>query len=188
MDKKPEALFPVTRKIIGSAIGKTAADTFKDFYKLKDLIAQVRPAIEACDALCVPTIPTFATVAELDADPMGPNNMLGTYTNFVNLMDMCGIAVQAPARPDGRPGCVTILAGAGEDAIVAALATKIEALGARKLGATNWDFVAQTPPEVPSESVIRIAVCGAHMSGLPLNHTLTDRGASFVREDTSAPD
>ena len=188
MDKKPEALFPVTRKIIGSAIGKTAADTFKDFYKLKDLIAQVRPAIEACDALCVPTIPTFATVAELDADPMGPNNMLGTYTNFVNLMDMCGIAVPAPARPDGRPGSVTILAGAGEDAKVAALATKIEALGARKLGATNWDFVAQTPPEVPSESVIRIAVCGAHMSGLPLNHTLTDRGASFVREDTSAPD
>ena len=188
MDKKPEALFPVTRKIIGSAIGKTAADTFKDFYKLKDLIAQVRPAIEACDALCVPTIPTFATVAELDADPMGPNNMLGTYTNFVNLMDMCGIAVPAPARPDGRPGSVTILAGAGEDAKVAALATKIEALGARKLGATNWDFVAQTPPEVPSESVIRIAVCGAHMSGLPLNHSLTDRGASFVREDTSAPD
>lgn len=188
MDKKPEALFPVTRKIIGSAIGKTAADTFKDFYKLKDLIAQVRPAIEACDALCVPTIPTFATVAELDADPMGPNNMLGTYTNFVNLMDMCGIAVPAPARPDGRPGSVTILAGAGEDAKVAALATKIEALGARKLGATNWDFVAQTLPEVPSENVIRIAVCGAHMSGLPLNHTLTDRGASFVREDTSAPD
>jgi len=188
MDTNPDALFPVTRKIIGSAIGKTAAETFKDFYKLKSLIAEVQPAIDACDVLCVPTIPTFAAVAELDADPMAPNNMLGTYTNFVNLMDMCGIAVPTPARPDGRPGSVTILAGAGEDAKVAALAAKIEALGTRKLGATTWDFAAEDLPDVPADHFIRIAVCGAHMSGLPLNHTLTDRGAAFVREDTSAPD
>ncbi len=188
MDTNPNALFPVTRKIIGSAIGKTAAETFKDFYKLKDLMAKVQPAIDDCDALCVPTIPTFATVAELDADPMRPNNMLGTYTNFVNLMDMCGIAVPTPARIDGRPGSVTILASAGNDAKAAALATKIEALGTRKLGATVWDFAAPTLPNDPAEDVIRIAVCGAHMSGLPLNHTLTDRQASFVRKDTSAPD
>ncbi|MEM8731576.1 MAG: allophanate hydrolase, partial [Pseudomonadota bacterium] len=188
MDTNPDALFPVTRKIIGSAVGKTAAETFKDYYKLKDLIAQVQPAITACDALCVPSIPTFATVAELDADPMGPNNMLGTYTNFVNLMDMCGIAVPTPTRSDGRPGSVTILAEAGADAKVAALATRLEALGNRKLGATDWDFVAEDLPDEPAEDAIRIAVCGAHMSGLPLNHTLTDRGATFVRADTSAPD
>ncbi|MEL7344732.1 MAG: allophanate hydrolase, partial [Pseudomonadota bacterium] len=183
-----EALFPVTRKIIGSAIRKTAAETFKDFYKLKALMAEVQPAIDACDALCVPTIPTFASVADLEEDPMGPNNMLGTYTNFVNLMDMCGIAVPTPARPDGRPGSVTILAKAGDDAKVAALATKIEALGTRKLGATLWDFVGSDLPDLPAADVIRIAVCGAHMSGLPLNHTLTDRGATFVRADTSSPD
>ena len=188
MTANPEALFPVTREIIGSAAGKTAAETFKDFYKLKALINAVRPAIKSCDALCVPSIPTFVTVVELDDDPMGPNNMLGTYTNFVNLMDMCGIAVPTPARPDGRPGSVTILAEAGADAKVAAIAAQIEALGARSLGATDWPFSAAPLPSDVSADVIRIAVCGAHMTGLPLNHTLTECGATFVRKDASAPD
>ncbi len=188
MATTPQSLYPVTQKIIGSAVGKTAADTFKDFYKLKDLIASVKPAIDSCDALCVPSIPTFASVADLEADPMGPNNMLGTYTNFVNLMDMCGIAVPTPARSDGRPGSVTILAEAGADAKVAALATKIEAWGNRKLGATEWSLEPAALENEAPEDAIRIAVCGAHMSGLPLNHTLTDRRASFVRSDTSAPD
>lgn len=188
MESDPDALFPVTRKIIGSAVGKTAADTFKDFYKLKDLIASVKPAIDACDLLCVPSIPTFASVADLEADPMGPNNMLGTYTNFVNLMDMCGIAVPTPPRPDGRPGSVTVLAQAGADAKTAALATVIESWGGRTLGATGWKLDAVPVPADPSDDVIRIAVCGAHMSGLPLNHTLTERGAAFVRTHTSAPD
>ncbi|MEP3639942.1 MAG: allophanate hydrolase [Paracoccaceae bacterium] len=188
MESNPDALFPVTRKIIGSAVGKTAADTFKDFYKLKDLIASARPAIEACDLLCVPSIPTFASVADLETDPMGPNNMLGTYTNFVNLMDMCGIAVPTPARQDGRPGSVTILAEAGADAKAAALACKIEAWDNRTLGATSWPFAERALLDDASEDAIRIAVCGAHMSGLPLNHTLTERGAAFVRTDASAPD
>ncbi|MEO0402763.1 MAG: amidase family protein, partial [Pseudomonadota bacterium] len=39
MENNPDALFPVTHKIIGSAVGKTAAHAFKDFYKLKNLIA-----------------------------------------------------------------------------------------------------------------------------------------------------
>jgi allophanate hydrolase len=188
MASNPDALFPVTRKIIGSAVGKTAADTFKDFYKLKDLIASVKPSIDACDLLCVPSIPTFASVADLEADPIGPNNMLGTYTNFVNLMDMCGIAVPTPPRSDGRPGSVTVLAQAGEDAKAAALATMIESWGSRTLGATGWPLDTAPLPDDPSEDAIRIAICGAHMSGLPLNHTLTGRGAAFVRTDTSAPD
>ncbi|MEL6452154.1 MAG: allophanate hydrolase [Pseudomonadota bacterium] len=188
MTSDPDALYPVTRKIIGSAIGKTAADTFKDIYRLKGLIAQAQPAIAACDALCVPSIPTFATVAQLQADPMGPNNMLGTYTNFVNLMDMCGIAVPTPPRADGRPGSVTILAQAGADARAAAIAAQIEGWGDRTLGATGWPFAADPLPADPAADAIRIAVCGAHMTGLPLNHTLTDRGASFVRADATAPD
>lgn len=188
MATNPDALFPVTRKIIGSAVGKTAAETFRGYYKLKELAGGFRPALEACDALCVPSIPAFATVAALEADPMGPNNMLGTYTNFVNLMDLCAIAVPTPARPDGRPGSVTFIAEAGADAKVAAIATSVEALGARKLGATPWACQPTPLPNGPADDVIRIAVCGAHMTGLPLNHTLTDRGARFVRADKTTPD
>ena len=80
MTTTPDALFPVTRKIIGSAEGKTAVETFKGFYALRELANGIAPAIAACDALCVPSIPTFARVVDLEANPMGPNNMLGTYT------------------------------------------------------------------------------------------------------------
>lgn len=35
--------------------------------------------------------------------------------------------------------------------------------------------------------MIKIAVCGAHMSGLALNHQLLDRGAELLEEASSAP-
>ena len=123
----PDGMFPVTRKIIESAESKTAADAFRDFYRLKEVSSSITPVLEQYDALCIPTIPTLATVADLEADAVGPNNMLGTYTNFVNLMDMCGISVPTAPRTDGRPGSVTILAKAGSDAEAAALATILEA-------------------------------------------------------------
>lgn len=188
MTTNPDALFPVTRKIIEAAEGKTAAETFKGMYALKELANDIAPAIAACDALCVPSIPTFVTLADLEADPMGPNNMLGTYTNFVNLMNLCAIAVPTPAREDGRPGSVTFIAEAGADAKVAALAARVEAWGTRTLGATGWTLEAAPLADHSAEDMIRIAVCGAHMTGLPLNHTLTERDARFVRADKTAPD
>ena len=84
--------------------------------------------------LCVPTIPTFVTLAEIAADPIGPNAELGTYTNFVNLLDMCGIAVPTGSRADGRPASVTFLATAGRDGLCAALGASVEAGRARRDG------------------------------------------------------
>lgn len=185
----PEAVFPVTRQIIGAAEKLSAADTFRGMYRLKDLIRAVEPALGEIDMLCVPTIPTFFSVADLQADPITPNNKLGTYTNFVNMMDMCGIAVPVPARSDGRPGSVTFLAPAGKDADVASVAFRVEAAGNRKMGATEWGFtppVLSDPP--PSDAPFRIAVCGAHMAGLPLNGELTGRGARLLRKDRTSAD
>ena len=73
-------------------------------------------------------------------DPVGPNSNLGTYTNFVNLLDMCGLAVPVPPRTDGRPGSVTLLGAAGEDARLAEVALALESAGTRSLGATGWPF------------------------------------------------
>ena len=81
------------------------------------------------DLLCVPTFPTFVTLDEIAADPIGPNARLGTYTNFVNLLGLCGLAVPTPARADGRPGSVTLLAAAGRDGLIASLGREIERLG-----------------------------------------------------------
>ncbi|WP_068114308.1 allophanate hydrolase [Tropicimonas marinistellae] len=179
--RDPEAILPVTRQIIGKAEGLTAADAFRGIYRLKELARAAEPALASVDMLCVPTIPTFYTTADLEADPVGPNSNFGTYTNFVNLLDMCGLAVPVPPRSDGRPGSVTLLAAAGKDAELAAVALALEASGTRGLGATGWSRPGHRALEPAAPDRLTLAVCGAHMSGLPLNHQLTELGASFRR-------
>ncbi|WP_300034241.1 allophanate hydrolase [uncultured Roseobacter sp.] len=182
LKRDPEAIYPVTRQIITHAEGMSAADAFKGIYRLAELKRAAEPMLEGLDLLCVPTVPTFYTVADLEADPVTPNSNNGTYTNFVNLLDMCGIAVPTAPRNDGRPGSVTLLAGAGQDALVAAVARGFEVDCARNMGATA--HLVPTPADLPeaASDQIELAVCGAHMTGLPLNWQLTDLGAAFVRK------
>lgn len=182
-----DAVFPVTRQIIGLAETMSADDAFRGMYRLASLKRDAEPILAGLDMLCVPTIPTFVTVAELEEDPVVPNNKLGTYTNFVNLMDMCGIAVPTAPRSDGRPGSVTLLAHAGQDAEVAAVARTFEKDVTRTLGATAHPV--PTPGALPAQNSDRIdiAVCGAHMKGLPLNAQLTDLGATLKSATKTAP-
>ena len=188
LKRDPEAILPVTRQIIQKAEKLSAADAFRGIYRLKELARAAEPSLTGVDMLCVPTIPKFHTVADLEADPVTPNSNFGTYTNFVNLLDMCGIAVPVPTRSDGRPGSVTLLAGCGKDAEIAVIALNLEAATQRKLGATDWAFVP--PPSLLKRvsDCLTLAVCGAHMGGLPLNHQLTDRGAIFVRKARTSKD
>uniref|UniRef100_UPI003D0A314A allophanate hydrolase n=1 Tax=Roseibium sp. TaxID=1936156 RepID=UPI003D0A314A len=146
MRDNPEAVHPVTRKVVGSALSLTATDAFRGFYRLKELTRKTEPVLAGLDLLCVPTMPTFYSVADLEADPIGPNSRNGTYTNFVNLLDMCGLAVPVAPRADGRPGSVTLLAAAGKDGVLAALGRKLEQLAPHTLGATGWDLPA--PSEI----------------------------------------
>ncbi len=183
----PKAVHPVTRQIITHAESMSAADAFKGFYRLADLKRVAEPVLDGVDMLCVPTIPTFYSVAELEADPITPNSNLGTYTNFVNLLDMCGIAVPTAPRSDGRPGSVTLLAGAGQDALIASVARGFEADSERTMGATAHKLPSPPALDVAPADWIEVAVCGAHMSGLPLNWQLADRGGKFVRKAETAP-
>ncbi len=175
MRTTPDAMHPTTAKIIGAAESLSAADAFRGIYRLKDLERAAQTLMEGVDLICVPTIPTFYSVADLEADPVRPNSNLGTYTNFVNLLDMCGIAVPSEERSDGRPGSITLLAPSGEDARVASIA-------ARFAGET----IADTPKEA-TEAEIALAVCGAHMSGMALNHELTSRGGRLLEATRTAP-
>ncbi len=175
MRDNPEALHPTTAKIIGAAEQLSAADAFRGIYRLKELERSAQDLMDQVDVLCVPTIPTFYSVADLEADPVTPNSNLGTYTNFVNLLDMCGIAVPSEARNDGRPGSITLLARSGQDAMVASLAA---AFAGETVAATS---------DSAGDTEIAIAVCGAHMSGMALNHELTSRGGRLLEATRTAP-
>ncbi|GGB55927.1 allophanate hydrolase [Roseibium aquae] len=189
MMTEPDSIHPVTRAIIAKAETQSAVDAFKGLYRLADLRRACAPILHATDMLCVPTIPTFATRAELDEDPITPNSNLGTYTNFVNLLDLCALAVPTGRRRDGRPGSVTFIAPAGADGVIAAQGQRLTQARCPMLGATGM-ITPDLPDPAPwpvSASEMALAVCGAHMSGLPLNHELTSRGARFLRATRTAP-
>jgi allophanate hydrolase len=187
---RPEALLPVTRAIIGKAEQFSSADVFRGLYRLKALLRDAEAAISGVDALCVPSIPGFCTVAELEADPVGPNSRLGTYTNFVNLMDLCALTVPVARRSDGRPGSVTLIGPCGQDARLAGLGSVLQRHFGVSPGATGWPLpqrAAPAPAPAPGADEIAVAAVGAHMSGLPLNHELTRLGARFLRAARTAP-
>lgn len=184
----PDAIHPVTKNIILHAEKQSAVDAFKGFYKLKTLMRSLEPTLARVDLLCVPTIPTFYTLADLVDDPIKPNQNLGTYTNFVNLMDMCAVTVPGPAREDGKPGSITLLAAKGQDALVASVARQFETIGSAPNDASKVPSQAAQPVRQQDAESIIVAVCGAHMTGLPLNAELTQRGATFIETALSAPD
>ncbi|WP_198368119.1 allophanate hydrolase [Roseomonas sp. KE0001] len=124
----PAAVLPVTRGIIAGNGGRfSAADAFRALHRLEALKRETAPVWERIDALAVPTAPLFPTLAELEADPIGPNSRLGTFTNFVNLLGLAALAVPGPDRPDGLPAGATFIGPGGSDAHLAAFGMRFEA-------------------------------------------------------------
>ncbi|MCY4589149.1 MAG: allophanate hydrolase [Alphaproteobacteria bacterium] len=188
MRNRPEALHPVTRQVIGSGARHTAVGAFRDAYRLAELRRKAAPLLARVDLLCVPSVPALCTLADLEADPVGPNSRLGTYTNFVNLMDLCAVTVPTGPRMDALPGSVTLIAEAGRDLLAAAVGWRLHAAAAPYLGATRHPVPATTPPPAgPLPGETALAVAGAHMSGLPLNRELTSRDGRYLYSATTGP-
>ncbi|RNJ44981.1 allophanate hydrolase [Mesorhizobium erdmanii] len=187
MEANEAAMHPVTRKIIGGARKLSAADAFRGLYALQAYRAKLAPVIASVDLFCVPTAPTHYTAAAVLADPVETNSRLGTYTNFVNLLDMCGIAVPAGKRDDGLPMSVTLLAQAGRDVLTAMLARDLHVQSGLSLGATGWPQPKLQPVAAPPcDDMIDLVVVGAHLSGMPLNGQLNQLGAQFLRATKTA--
>lgn len=186
-DAHEASFHPVTRKIYGGAKNLSAADAFDGLYALQALKRKLAPVIASVDLICVPTAPTHYTVEDLEAEPIRENSRLGTYTNFVNLLDMCGIAVPTGKRSDGLPASVTLLAGFGKDGLTASLAADLHGASGLTLGATNWTLPERAAPAVETEEdLIDLVVVGAHLSGMPLNCQLRDLDARFSRAARTA--
>jgi len=189
METRPEILHPTTRAVIANAGRHSAADAFAGLYSLTELRRPADAIWERVDVLAVPTYPRPQTCAALAADPIGPNSELGTYTNFVNLLDWCALAVPGRPRADGFPAGVTLLAPRGSDGLLAALGARLHARTAARIGAGPTPVPAAEPgPARALPGEIELAVVGAHLSGLPLNRELTERGARYLRTAPTGPD
>ena len=102
--------------------GKTfsAVDTFLAFRRLEKLRREAHEVWDEAgiDALIVPTASVTPTIKEVMEVPVGINTVLGLYTNFVNLLDLCGIAVPNGFLPYGQPTGITIIGKAFDDHFV----------------------------------------------------------------------
>jgi allophanate hydrolase len=137
IEAKPEAMHPVTRQIILAGAEITAAEAFAAFYRLEELRRMSEATFRLIDAMALPTVPTVYTVEQVLADPVALNSALGIYTNFVNLLDLCALAVPAAMRADGTPFGITLVAPAGEDAALASIGRAFHAATTLPLGATG---------------------------------------------------
>ena len=184
----PQSLLPVTRQVILAGAHGTAADAFAAFYQLEDLQRVRDHVFQSIDAMLLPTAPTIYSVEQVLADPIALNSRLGTYTNFVNLLDMCGLAVPASMRADGTPFGVTLLAPAGGDALLAAIGRAFHAATGLPLGALNYPQ-PPLPRQAPAlaQGEVALAVVGAHLSGMPLNGELRSAGARLLERSATAP-
>jgi allophanate hydrolase len=190
IDSQPESVFPVTREITLGGATPLAADAFAAMYRLKALARQTTSVWRDIDMLLMPTAPCHPTIDAVLEAPIERNSELGVYTNFVNLLDYAAVAIPFNFV-NGLPFGVTIAAPAHQDVPLLRYAERCQhSLEGRAatLGATGIDIGTHVVPDaaVPTGQVL-LAVCGAHMSGQPLNGELLSRGAHLVGASATAP-
>lgn len=182
---QPNALHPVTHKIIAGGESLLASDGFKAAYKLAALKKLADQVWNDLDFIITPTAGTCYTREEVEKDPIQTNSNLGYYTNFMNLLNYSAIAIPAGFQENGIPFGVTLFAPAMYDLELAKMA---EALRDPELplGNTKITLTKEETKTVP-DNFIELVVCGAHMEGLPLNYQLTKRGGYLLGKAKTTP-
>ncbi len=186
-DAQPEKVFPPVREIIAGGRGVSAADTFSHLYKLRAFKRICDAVWNDIDVMLTPTAGTIYRIAEMQADPIRLNANLGYYTNFMNLLDLAATAVPAGFQHNGLPFGVTLIAPPHQDAPQLHLASRMQQALGGKLGATDYALPSAAALSLLTSGQIRVAVVGAHLSGLPLNYQLTERNARCVSATHTAP-
>jgi allophanate hydrolase len=184
----PDAIHPVTREIAAAGARLTAAETFAALYRLQGLRKVAERSFSHMDAMVLPTAPTIYSTSQVLGDPIELNSRLGTYTNFVNLLDLCGLSLPASMRADDAPFGITLLAPAGGDAMLASIGRVFHADTALKVGAKGVSQPALAPLPASTEGELAIAVVGAHLSGMAPNGELRTLGGRLLEAAVTAPD
>ncbi len=171
LDQVPSPLLEITQSIIGPGGSWSAADYHLAQTEVRELSILVGEIWGTVDALATPSVPFAPTLLQVDADPLGVNTEMGRFSTFSNLLDLCALTLPDPVAP--APGRGMTLHGP-------ALAdVRLARLGSSLMG---------DPTVLGSAAAVDVVVVGAHLDGQPLNHELTDRGATFVEATVTSPD
>ncbi len=175
--EQPEAMMDVTRTIIGAGDQAKATDAFSALYKLQDLKQLADALVDSVDLLVTPTAGRHFTLAEIEQEPILRNSQLGYYTNFMNLLDFAALAVPTSLSDENMPFGITLFSHAMSDQKLLTLGRRLRDHNKLPLGATGLEYQTSAFTPSPSQGYIDVVVAGAHLSGMPLNWQLTERGS-----------
>jgi allophanate hydrolase len=175
LERDPPAVLPVIDAVVRVGADASAADRVRAAERLQALRHACDKALADVDCVLSPTIPRPFTSDQIREEPVQRNSELGTYTNFMNLLDYAAVAVPAGHYANGLPFGVTLFGRKFADQYLLAIA-----------GALQGSPAAASTTLIPGDRM-RIVVCGAHLNGLALNHQLLSRGGKLIEATTSAP-
>jgi allophanate hydrolase len=190
IERHAEAVDPVVRQLILGGGRISAAAAFNGQHQLQALQRAAEAVWRDVDVMLTPTTGTIYRIAQIETDPIRLNAHLGFYTNFVNFLGLAAVAVPAGFRRDGLPFGAMLVGRPWTDIDLLALAARLQRAGLDSAGALKTALPTDSNASAFGSRVaparIPVAVCGAHMTGLPLNSQLTERGAEFVERTHTA--
>jgi allophanate hydrolase len=182
----PDAVLPLLQQILAPGDGFNASAVFECQYRLQALKVQAERLLADFDLALTPTAPTHYRISEVAADPITLNSRLGFYTNFMNLLDLSALAVPAGFTGQGLPWGITLFAPAFHDYRLLAYGAAVQRMLPLPLGKSGQAALAPVDAIPAGVDRMALAVCGAHMSGLPLNHQLLERDGILLEATTTA--
>ncbi len=156
--ENPGKTFHVTETILrsGGKAENTAAKLFGNLHELQKYKHIAQDLLE--DAVMVmPTAGGSFTRDQVRDEPIKTNSQMGLYTNHCNLLDMAAVAIPENSSDKNYPFGITLFARFDSENLLCAFARNFLA------GETE-----------------KIAVCGLHKKGFPLEYQLTELGAEFA--------
>ncbi|HET8704668.1 MAG TPA: allophanate hydrolase [Pseudomonadales bacterium] len=181
LKNSPTAIHEVVRNIIANAEQISAADTFKGIYAMQEYQQRAQDIFTHIDFLLLPTAPSHFSIESVLQDPYETNKKLGTYTNFVNLLDLSALALPGGFTEQRLPFGYTLIAPAQHDYFLLETGHYLS----QQLQFNEEPAAIQTLDKSMDNS-IKVTVVGAHLSGMPLNYQLTERHAYLVEKTKTA--
>ena len=119
-----DSFHPTTKSIYQSTLSSNlkAWEVFRDQALQTQYTAEARKVLNnlegGIDVLVVPSTPCHPTIEEMLKDPVALNSKLGTFSHAANVLDLCGVSINAGwVESEGvkLPFGVTFLGGSGHD-------------------------------------------------------------------------
>ena len=186
LETNPDDFFPATKTIVGGGFDNTAVEAFAATYKLADLKRASEAVWDGIAAIVTPTAGGFPTLEEMGADPIGPNSQLGYYTNFMNLLDLCAVAVPTTETEAGLPFGITWIAPRDTDKALVDIAMNGPAAAGDSRPPLVEGKMGGRSSSTAASDQITLLLFGAHMHGLPLNPQVLGLGGKFLSDVQTA--